>query len=90
MLSLGDKRQRELSERLKNVYLRREKKEELKDILTLKEEKVVFCELSSVQKLIYERILSLPDYNFMRLAKSPCDCGVNQDFFRGYKMLKTR
>jgi len=90
MISLGDQRQRELTERLKSVYLRRTKEEVLNDSLKSKDERVVLCELSEVQKKIYERILSLSDYNFLRHAKSPCDCGVNQDFFRGYKLLRTR
>jgi SNF2 family DNA or RNA helicase len=90
MIKLGDERQRSLKQRLATVWLKREKADVLKDSLTLKDEKIVFCELSGVQKTIYQRLLSLADFKFLRLSRTPCDCGVNQKFFIGYRLLKTR
>jgi SNF2 family DNA or RNA helicase len=90
MLALGEKRQRELFDRLSNTYLKRDKADVLKNALTTKDERVVFCELSNVQKMIYQRILSLADYKLLRFARSPCDCGVNQEFFSGYRLMRNR
>lgn len=66
------------------------KEEVLKDELTEKTEKVLFCELSNVQKQIYQNILALPDYELLRMSVSPCDCGVNQRYFSEYKRLKSK
>eukprot|EP01082_Thalassiosira_pseudonana_P007522 g6499.t1.3.5e17418a g6499 g6499.t1 contig23:610816-615246(-) len=89
-LSLGKQREAELKKALENVYLERRKDVVLKDTLTEKDEKVIFCELSEVQKKLYRRIISLPDYYMLSTANAPCDCGVNQAYFRGYSKLKTQ
>jgi len=70
--------------------LSRKKKDYLKGSLTEKDEKVVFCELTDVQKEIYRNIMSLPDYFLLRMANTPCDCGVNKAFFVNYQSLKTK
>jgi SNF2 family DNA or RNA helicase len=90
MINLGIERQHELKQKLATVWLKREKEDVLKNALKSKNEMVVFCDLSSVQKTIYQRLLSSADYTFLRMSKSPCDCGANRDFFIGYRLLKTR
>ena len=37
----------------------------------------MFCELSEVQKQLYELILSLPDVDNVKYLNSPCPCGSN-------------
>ncbi|KAL7552810.1 hypothetical protein ACHAWF_017268 [Thalassiosira exigua] len=71
------------------AYLERKKEDVLRDSLTEKREKVVFCELSDLQKRMYRHILSLPDFWLLRMANAPCDCGVNKQYFRGYKKMRT-
>lgn len=89
-MKLAAKRGYELDAIMKKVYLKRNKSGVLKDTLTTKDEKVLFCCLSDVQKRIYQRMLSLPDFVSLRNGNTPCDCGVNKDFFRGYMKLKSR
>lgn len=74
-----------LRDRIKPAYLERKKEEVLKDSLTKKREKVVFCELTEIQKKIYRHIIALPDYQHLRFANAPCDCGINKQYFRAYK-----
>jgi len=71
------------------VYLERKKADVLKDDLTEKMQRVIFCELSDLQKRLYRHVLSLPDYHMLRTANTPCDCGVNQAFFLEFRRLKT-
>lgn len=54
-----------LRDRIKPAYLERKKEEVLKDSLTKKREKVVFCELTEIQKKIYRHIIALPDYQHL-------------------------
>ena len=89
-MQLGEKREHELKTLLKKVFLARTKEEVLKDELTEKTEKVLFCELSEVQKQIYQNILSLPDYELLCMANAPCDCGINQKFFSEYKRMRNK
>lgn len=48
------------------------------------------CELSPLQKQVYQHLLTLPDFDLVRKANSPCDCGVNSGFFQRVHRLKTR
>ena len=89
-VSLGKDRQKELDRILKPVYLVRKKEVSLKGKLTKKNEKVIFCQLSQIQKELYRHILTLPDYDLVRFANAPCDCGVNRQYFQAYKKLKTK
>ena len=74
---------------MKPAYLERKKEDVLKDTLTKKRERVVFCELSEIQKKIYRHIITLPDYELLRFANTPCRCGVNKGYFLGYKKMRT-
>ena len=90
VIELGQKRQEELIHALKAVHVSRSKSIFLKDSLTTKDEKVIFCELSEVQKRIYTNILMIPDYILLHTSSAPCDCGVNRAFFSNYKKLEGR
>lgn len=87
---LGKDKQQVLDGMLKPVYLVRKKDDVLQNKLTKKNEKVIFCQLSELQKTIYRHILTLPDYDLLRFANSPCECGVNRQYFISYRKLKTK
>lgn len=90
VIELGQKRQEELIHALKGVILKRSKESYLKDCLKNKDERVIFCELSEVQKEIYRHILTLPDYFLLSTSSMPCDCGINKDFFSKYKQMEAQ
>ena len=77
-VELGDDRAMELSAKLQQVYLRRSKEDTLSKFLPKKDERIVFCELSALQKELYEYILEQPDFVVLRQKNAPCDCGVNR------------
>lgn len=89
VLRLAEQRELVLRNAIKPAYLERKKEDVLKDSLMEKREKVVFCELTEIQKKIYRHIISLPDFMQLRFANAPCDCGINQAYFRGYKKMRT-
>ena len=51
---------------------------------------ILFCELTDMQKALYQHILQLPDYELLRYANAPCDCGENRRFFTEYQRLRTK
>jgi SNF2 family DNA or RNA helicase len=69
-IALKNARQKELDELLKKYMLRRLKNNELK--MKGKSETVIYCELSVLQKTLYKRILSLPDFDNARYNAVPC------------------
>lgn len=75
--------------RLKSFYLQRRKIDVLKDDLPEKNERVVFCELSPLQKRMYQHMMTLPDFVLVKYANAPCECGVNQTIFQGFKQMRT-
>lgn len=87
-LQHGERVKEELDRELKPIYMRRIKTEVLKD-MPEKFELLVRCELSDLQKRVYEGLLNQPDYIVLRGANSPCDCGVNVNFFAEYRRLQT-
>jgi DNA excision repair protein ERCC-6-like 2 len=82
-VALGNDRALELSAKLQQVYLRRSKEDTLSDVLPKKDERIVFCELSDLQKELYEYILEQPDFVVLRQKNAPCDCGVNRKVSTG-------
>jgi DNA excision repair protein ERCC-6-like 2 len=76
-VELGDRKAVELSTRLQRVYFRRTKEDTLADVLPTKDERIIFCELSNLQKELYKYIIEQPDYIVLRHKNAPCDCGVN-------------
>ena len=65
-VELGDLKSKELTDKLRSLYIRRTKDEVLKDALPMKDERIVFCEPSELQKLIYQHILEQPDFVLLR------------------------
>lgn len=66
----------------------RNKENVLKGYLPKKEELVVMCELSPIQKKVYRHLLKLPDFTVLLEAGGPCDCGVNRKFFVEYQQMQ--
>ena len=71
---------------LSKIYIKREKKDVLKGHLPEKNEEFILCDLSPLQKEVYRHVVKLPDFDLVKHGSRPCDCGVNQNFFR--KLLK--
>lgn len=71
----GNQRTEELQAILKKYMLQRKKEDVLADRLKGKREIVVFCELSELQKRLYLHILSLPDFNNVKMGATLCPCG---------------
>mmetsp|Transcript_3344 Transcript_3344/g.8920 ORF Transcript_3344/g.8920 Transcript_3344/m.8920 type:complete len:1185 (-) Transcript_3344:13-3567(-) len=78
----------ELRKGLSKIYIKREKKDVLKGQLPEKNEEFILCDLSPLQKEVYRHVVKLPDFDLVKHGSRPCDCGVNQDFFR--KLLKLK
>ena len=89
VIDMAERQEQLLQKIIKPVYIERKKEDVLKDNLTQKNEKVVFCELTEIQKKLYRHIISLPDYAQLRFANAPCECGINKQYFKGYAKLKT-
>jgi SNF2 family DNA or RNA helicase len=78
-LNFGDQQKHELDKLLNHeVFLKRNKEDVLADVLPMKLNSVVFCELSDIQLCIYKHVLGLPDYDIIIKSNAPCDCGVNR------------
>ena len=84
----GDEASRALREKLKTFHLARKKEDVLKGTLKGKDENIIFCEMSELQKEVYQRILALPDFQCVKRADEPCDCGVNQHTFEEFLRLQ--
>jgi SNF2 family DNA or RNA helicase len=76
-IELGRIKGQELSSKLREIYIQRKKEDVLADELPEKDEQIVFCEPSQLQKDLYEYILQLPDFVLMRESTGPCDCGMS-------------
>jgi SNF2 family DNA or RNA helicase len=87
MVERGKETSNELSRLMSKAYLRRTKEEVLQDELPEKDERIVFCELSDLQKRIYQNMLELADMKMLRLSADPCDCGINKPFFKYLKKM---
>ena len=77
-----------LTEKLKILYIKRNKSQVLADDLPMKDERVLFCEPSPIQKELYQHILMLPDFILLKYAQAPCKCGVNRAIFQQFKRLR--
>ena len=62
---------------LTSAYILRRTKDEVltEQLKAGKDEKVVMCMLTPVQKELYAAVVALPDVEALRRAKEPCDCG---------------
>ena len=86
----AEEKQLELSNKMPTIYKRRLKEHILKDLLPMKDERVVFCQPTTLQVEIYKHLIDLPDFDYLRKANLPCGCGVNKRFFVEYKRLASR
>ena len=75
--------------KLSKIYLRRTKEETLKNDLPQKNERIVFCRLTAIQKAMYQHILEQPDFEHLKSTSKSCDCGVNSAIYRKALQLRT-
>ena len=80
-----------LREMLSKMMIKRTKREVFPgDQIPQKTEMVVFCDLSPLQKEVYMQVLELPEFDLVKHGSRPCDCGINQDFFRQFRKLSCK
>ncbi|MFQ6656716.1 hypothetical protein Gotur_026700 [Gossypium turneri] len=60
---------------LHKYMLRRTKEETIGQLMLGKEDNVVFCAMSELQKRVYQRMLQLPDIQCLINKDLPCSCG---------------
>lgn len=89
LITISNEKARALREKLRKIFIERSKEDVLRQFLPEKKEKLVLCELSPLQKQVYQHLLTLPDYELVKRALSPCDCGVNLAFFQRVQRLHT-
>jgi DNA excision repair protein ERCC-6-like 2 len=70
--------------------IERKKEVVLAGQLPEKNEQVIFCELSPLQKEVYEHIVRLPDFELVKKGNAPCGCGINRHFFKKFRLLSSR
>ncbi|KAK4486941.1 hypothetical protein RD792_006256 [Penstemon davidsonii] len=72
---VADERKRHLVSVLQKYMLRRTKEETIGHLMMGKEDNVVFCAMSDLQKRVYKRTLQLPDIQCLVNKDLPCSCG---------------
>jgi len=75
VIAEGKARAKELTQLLAPVVLRRCKQNVLRDELPDKQEHVVFCPLTALQKQVYCNVLNGADAQLLIRRLEPCDCG---------------
>lgn len=71
----ADKRKEHLVSVLRKYMLRRTKEETIGHLMMGKEDNVVFCSMSELQKRVYRSMLQLPDIQCLVNKDLPCSCG---------------
>ncbi|ESQ36560.1 hypothetical protein EUTSA_v10006771mg [Eutrema salsugineum] len=74
-VQIADKRKQHLVSVLRKYMLRRTKEETIGHLMMGKEDNVVFCQMSEVQKRVYQRMLQLPEIQCLVNKDNPCACG---------------
>ncbi|XP_030462305.1 switch 2 [Syzygium oleosum] len=74
-VQIADKRKQHLVGVLRKYMLRRTKEETIGHLMMGKEDNVVFCAMSELQKRVYRRMLQLPDIQCLINKDIPCSCG---------------
>jgi SNF2 family DNA or RNA helicase len=74
-VQVADKRKKHLVSVLKKFLLRRTKEETIGHLMLGKEDNIVFCKMSDVQKRVYRRMLQQPDIQILVNKDLPCSCG---------------
>lgn len=72
---IADERKQHLVSVLRKYLLRRTKEETIGHLMMGKEDNVVFCAMSDLQKRVYRRMLQLPDIQCLINKDLPCSCG---------------
>lgn len=72
---VADERKEHLVAVLRKYLLRRTKEETIGHLMLGKEDNVVFCAMSEVQKRVYKRMLEQPDVQCLINKDLPCSCG---------------
>lgn len=72
---VADERKQHLVAVLRKYLLRRTKEETIGHLMMGKEDNVVFCAMSEVQKRAYQRMLQLPEIQCLINKDLPCSCG---------------
>ncbi|TXG55126.1 hypothetical protein EZV62_020382 [Acer yangbiense] len=72
---VADERKQHLVAVLRKYMLRRTKEETIGHLMMGKEDNVVFCAMSDLQKRVYSRMLQLPDIQCLINKDLPCSCG---------------
>ncbi|KAI4333950.1 hypothetical protein L6164_018698 [Bauhinia variegata] len=74
-VQIANERKQHLVSVLQKYMLRRTKEETIGHLMMGKEDNVVFCAMSELQKRVYSRILQLPDIQCLINKDLPCSCG---------------
>ncbi|KAG6478872.1 switch 2-like isoform X1 [Zingiber officinale] len=74
-IHIADERKKHLVAVLRKYLLRRTKEETIGHLMLGKEDNVVFCAMSDLQKRVYKRMLEQPDVQSLINKDLPCSCG---------------
>ncbi|KAL6890122.1 hypothetical protein ACP4OV_008885 [Aristida adscensionis] len=74
-VQVADSRKKHLVSVLRKFLLRRTKEETIGHLMLGKEDNIVFCKMSDVQKRVYRRMLQQPDIQILINKDQPCSCG---------------
>lgn len=74
-IQIADERKKHLVAVLRKYLLRRTKEETIGHLMLGKEDNVVFCKMSDLQKRVYRRLLQQPDIQCLVNKDLPCSCG---------------
>ncbi|KAG1347415.1 Switch 2 [Cocos nucifera] len=74
-IQVADERKQHLVAVLRKYLLRRTKEETIGHLMLGKEDNVVFCAMSELQKRVYKRMLEQPDFQCLINKDLPCSCG---------------
>ncbi|KAG0479363.1 hypothetical protein HPP92_010221 [Vanilla planifolia] len=74
-IQIAEKRKRHLATVLQKYLLRRTKEETIGHLMLGKQDNVVFCAMSDLQKRVYRRMLELPEIQCLVNMDLPCGCG---------------
>ncbi|TYJ05220.1 hypothetical protein E1A91_A12G150300v1 [Gossypium mustelinum] len=74
-IRVAGERKQHLVAVLHKYMLRRTKEETIGQLMLGKEDNVIFCAMSELQKRVYQRMLQLPDVQCLINKDLPCSCG---------------
>ncbi|PKU70093.1 switch 2 [Dendrobium catenatum] len=74
-IQIANKRKQHLVTVLHKYLLRRTKEETIGHLMLGKQDNVVFCAMSDLQKRVYKRMLELPEIQCLVNKDLPCSCG---------------